>query len=497
MNEKILIIDDEPYILDVLNTILTTNGYEVDAALGGKEGIELYRTGTFDLVITDIRMPELDGSEVIRQIKQLDEDAAIIILTGFASIEHAIQSLKNDGASDYLTKPLGNIDELIISVHKALERRRLRRENKKIASELREREEKYRLLIETMNDGLAMLDKEMRITFVNNSFCQMLGYSQDELSGYRITDFNDEANQKIFKEQTDKLKKGGQGSYELAFNRKDGKQIFTFISPKPLFDYDGNFNGSFAIFVDITQAKLLQKQLIQSERLAATGKLAASVAHEINSPLQGITAFLYSIEQSHKQDRDLMEDINLIKAGFERIRNTVKNLLDFNRPCMANKQSLDVNRIIKTTASLVQNHLKKQNVKIYLNLSHEIADISGSPQHLGQVFLNLINNAAESITETSRPASDRMEQIPFDGVITLTSHREKDKIIIKVSDTGTGISENDLAYIFDPFYTKKKTMGMGVGLSVCHDIIKDHNGMITAKNSPEGGAVFTITLPAG
>jgi len=155
------------------------------------------------------------------------------------------------------------------------------------------------------------------------------------------------------------------------------------------------------------------------------------------------------------------------------------------------------NRIIKTTTSLLQSHLKKQKIKINLNLSYEIPDITGSPQHLGQVFLNLINNAAESITGISSPLSDRMEQISLSSVITLTSHRKKDKIIIKISDTGPGISENDLVHIFDPFYTKKKIMGMGIGLSVCHEIIKNHHGMITAKNSPEGGAVFTISLPAG
>jgi len=370
-------------------------------------------------------------------------------------------------------------------------------ERKKAEQALRESEERYRLSLEAFPDSIVVYDIEGKASYVNAAFEQTFGWSRNEIIGNRI-DFVPQKNQPETGAALKRMLKGEKiRSFETRRQTKNGRLLDIHISASIYSDQESKPSGSIVILRDMTQTKYLQEQLMQSERLAATGQLAASIAHEINSPLQGITSFVYSIQESHKKDKDLINDLQLIKNNFKRIRDIVKNLLDFNRPDMANKQSVNVNQIIITTASLLRSYLKKQKIRINLNLSSKIPDIPVVPQHLGQVFLNLINNAVESITEASRPASEQINQVPCSGEITLTSYCEKDKIIIKVVDTGPGISENDLALIFDPFYTQKKTMGMGIGLSVCHNIIKNHNGMITAENSPQGGAVFAITLPAG
>jgi len=137
MSDKLLIVDDEPDILKPLNTILTDEGFYVRTALSGIEALEIFMTESFDLVITNIRMPGMDGLELISQIKQLNGDVEVIVLTGFATVENAIQALKEDRAFDYLTKPLEDIDDLIIPVSKALERRRLRQKNKSFLDKLK------------------------------------------------------------------------------------------------------------------------------------------------------------------------------------------------------------------------------------------------------------------------------------------------------------------------------------------------------------------------
>ncbi len=147
-NPKVLIIDDEPDILKTLETILTREEFEVKAAHDCREAIAVFTSESFDLVITDIKMPGMDGTEVLREIKQLDEDMEVIILTGFASIESAVKTLRDDGAFDYLTKPLENIDELIHAVNRALEKRRLRLDNKKKTEELAKANEELRIEIE-------------------------------------------------------------------------------------------------------------------------------------------------------------------------------------------------------------------------------------------------------------------------------------------------------------------------------------------------------------
>jgi len=131
-----------------------------------------------------------------------------------------------------------------------------------------------------------------------------------------------------------------------------------------------------------------------------------------------------------------------------------------------------------------------------LNLSSEIPNFNASPLQLNQCFLNLINNAVEAITSASPPDNGPIAGTERGGEITIKTSHSKGNIIIEITDTGPGIPEEELQYIFDPFFTRKKKMGMGVGLSICHGIVQDHGGIITAENSLHGGVIMTITFPA-
>ncbi|MBU2515280.1 HAMP domain-containing protein [bacterium] len=243
---------------------------------------------------------------------------------------------------------------------------------------------------------------------------------------------------------------------------------------------------------DITALKKMQDQLIRSERLAATGQLAASIAHEINSPLLATAFMLNSIKEEYKQNKELVESIDLLKETFNSIRDTVKNLLDLNRPAQAEKQPIRINDTIEKTVMLFQNQLKKNNIKVNLELSSRVPQINASPQLLSQVFLNLINNSIEAM---SGKLIDQKQSPTIVREITIKNNLRKGFIVTRFSDSGPGIPEDDMDKIFDPFYTKKKPMGLGVGLSICHNIVKDHGGSMTATNSPVGGALFIIKLP--
>ena len=237
------------------------------------------------------------------------------------------------------------------------------------------------------------------------------------------------------------------------------------------------------------------EQLIRSERLAATGQLAASIAHEINSPLQAISVLLGSMGKQYREDAHLIENVDILKQAIGNIRDTVRSLLDLNRPGMELKQPGNINEVIRQTLTLARNLLKRNQIKVQLDLSPEIPNINLSPQQMYQMFLNLINNAIEGMIGQIEPLSSVPREESPNKEIRISSKIESDQICIRISDTGPGIPEKDLQFLFDPFFTSKKKMGLGVGLSICYGIVEDHNGTITAENDPESGAVFTIRLP--
>ena len=361
-------------------------------------------------------------------------------------------------------------------------------ERKRVEQVLRESEEKYRSMMEAMNDSVYICSSDFCVTYMNPSMIEMIGHDATGELCYKALFDRDEQCPLCFHA---KVQQGESAETEIVSPK--GNRSYN-VTHSPIFHEDGSIS-KMTIFRDTTVTKHLETQLFRSERLSATGQLAATVAHEINSPLQGITSLLHSIKRTHDQDEKLLEKLNLVTSCFFSIRDIVKKLLDLNRPGKEKKQSMNINSVIEDTVALLKNFLKTNNIKIVLNLSSKIPSITASPQQLGQVFMNLISNAVEAMTGTSKSKDGWKTGETIDGEITVNSNLVKDNINIKVADTGPGIPKEDMEHIFDPFFTSKKEMGIGIGLSLCHGIIEDHNGSITAKNSPERGAVFTITLP--
>ena len=224
-----------------------------------------------------------------------------------------------------------------------------------------------------------------------------------------------------------------------------------------------------------------QAKLIQSEKLAATGRLAASVAHEINNPLQGISNYLSMISQQVAQDDPLREDLDMVKLGFERIKAIVLRLRAFYRPAGEEMEPTDINGVVERVLALLGHQLSLGQIEVKTEVAEQELLVLGSAGQLEQVLVNLVLNAQEAMPE----GGELMVRALSDDVVQL-----------QVSDTGQGISEEEMSRLFKPFYGGRGGQGLGLGLWISHNIIEGHGGRIEVESQVSEGTTFTISLPA-
>ena len=352
---------------------------------------------------------------------------------------------------------------------------------------------RYKELFENVGDSVFILNQKGIIMECNDRVQESIGFAPPELVSMPISQLAVDDQAALARRMLQQVAGQKESRFELHLKTKDGRAVPFEISCRPVV-YLGE-PCFLCVARDVTQTKQMQNQLVRSERLAATGQLAASIAHEINSPLQGITALLNVLRSTYSGDEYLQRKLELIKSAFNSIRDTVKNLIDLNRPGKEKMQLTDMNQVIENTVALVKSLLKKNMISVHLHPEAQNSTFIASPQQMGQVLMNLINNSVEAIT--GMPGYFERAHLSQGGEcrIAIRTFNRDDHFVIEVKDSGPGIPPGDLNRIFDPFFTSKKPMGMGVGLAICHGIIEEHQGKITAENAPGGGAVFTITLP--
>ncbi|RKY84522.1 hypothetical protein DRQ09_08550, partial [candidate division KSB1 bacterium] len=357
-------------------------------------------------------------------------------------------------------------------------------EKSKLEKNIKESEEYHKTLIHSLNECVFTVKKDI-LTWCNSKVKEVFGYSPKEITGKHISILmkKDKFNE-IKKKHFITLMEKGFVSFETLFRKKNGKEFDVDVSIALMKKENRKNPEETAILVarDITRKKELEKSLIFSERLAATGKLAASIAHEINNPLQGIQTHIDVLQEGYNNNLTDSESFKHIRKGINQINRIVKQLLNIHRPIEMEKSYVNLTEIMDSILELIKGKLYRNNVKIKKYYPVKPVYILASREQIGQVFLNIILNANDSMPEGGN----------LDIKITKT------KNIVKVifTDTGIGIKKSYIRKIFDPFFsTKTDKMGVGLGLSVSYGIIKNHKGDITVKSKPGKGTTFTISLP--
>ena len=504
MNEKILIIDDDAEILNMLDTILSREDYEVFRAESGRQAISLFQSNPVDLVITDMSMPGMGGLEVLTKIKQLDENMEVIVLTGNATFENAVQALKEDGAFNYLTKPLEDIEDLLISVKRAIEKRKLRSENKTLIEELKSEVEvrtkvERQLLqsktnLQSVFDGISepliMVDRNMIIKVLNEA-------AKDYTQLSRYQDILDKPCYRVLAERSTVCKDCQLPLAILSRNPamferkglKDPARIEEVVIYPMQNKIESEGNAIIRIS-DITAQKKIEEQLIRADRLSSLGQLSGGIAHEIRNPLASINLFTDILCDEEKYDRSSQENelFDEIKDNINRIDKIIKRVLDFAKPPVTTSDKIDLNELTQESIKFWSSKLRKSEIRLNLNLKDGLLPVQGDVIGLQQVINNVVLNAIEAMGEGG-DISIRTSQ----GVSSIGD--SQDAVYLSVSDTGPGIQKAHQEDIFNPFFTTKAT-GTGLGLSISHQIIKRQGGAFTFESNPEAGTTFIIELPA-
>jgi two-component system, NtrC family, sensor histidine kinase AtoS len=335
-------------------------------------------------------------------------------------------------------------------------------------------------VMDSMIDGVITVDVSGNITFMNQAAIKLTGVYLDEIIGkpYMETMFNQTGFKSILLET---LETGvNHIGVEMDFPVLGRKNLYISSSTSCLHDSEGNFIGAVLSFKDISEKKRLEQQVYRADRLAAIGELMAGVAHEIRNPLTAIKSLVQYLQEGSTEEERL-EYFPIIVKEVDRVNKIIQELLYFSRPSHANVLQTNINQLVEETVILAKS-ITKNTVNFYLKLEKELPKVEIDPEQFKQVFLNILINSIQSMENT--------------GDITIESllDREQGKVLLHFSDTGTGIHEDKLEKVFDPFYTSKKE-GTGLGMAVVQRIVTAHNGDVYLQNIPSGGLKVTIQIP--
>jgi len=535
---RILVVEDDVEMVELMQNMLSLVRCDVQVARSGEEALALlHQEATagreIDLVLLDIMVPGMDGYEVVARLKAdpVLRNTSIIMTTALDSVSDKTLGL-GLGADDYLTKPF-DPQELLARIDAVMRIRRseqaVRRRNQelsalieinRVVSSSLELDEVLRATIQGIREilhveagSLVLVDEEIGGLVFRTIFSPDHGWLTgrtippgDGIVGYVVRSgdsklVNDVERDPHFSAEVDeepgvtsrailcvplKIRDRVIGAIEV-INKLDG--VFTEQDLELL----QAMAASVAVAVDnanlyseltdfAREVERSQAQLVQAEKMAAIGRLAASVAHEINNPLQAIHNSLHlSLHERLSEDKR-MQYLSMAQAEVQRLIEIVQRMLDFYRPSRGGVMPTDVNDIVENVLALAHKRLQHSDVRVDTCLSADLPLIPVVADQITQVFLNIVINAVDAM--------------PAGGDLRLETTLSEDGkwVLIRFHDTGPGLSSEEIANLFEPFYTTKSD-GTGLGLAISYGIVERHGGEIEVSSRPGEGATFIVRLP--
>jgi PAS domain S-box-containing protein len=477
---KILVIDDEKRIRDGCSKILLREDCLVDVAEDGDTGLRMIEEKHYDIILTDLMMPGIGGMEIVARVREQHLDSVVIVITGFATLEHSIEAMKK-GAFDFIPKPF-TPDQLRIVVGKAL---KITRTLQDIATE----KSRLKTIVNYLAGGVLVTDSNKKIILYNPALLRMLGYEGEVLDDHPLSTLttDEELNEII-----DGILALNAGEFKVLSTeivpheggRRPSDKMYLRAQSVPFQNRLGEILGSVTIIDDITHLKELDEM---------KSAFVSMVSHEIRSPLSTILSQIQILLDGLAGDL-APKQADILGKVYRKIETLVelsKNLLDLSRIeaglIVQDKKQVQLMEILDTIVEFMQTKAKEKDLSLILE-KVDLPLIKADDKSLEEVFTNLITNA--------------VNYTPDGGTITVTGKIRGDFVDISVSDTGYGIPSEEIPRIFERFYRVKteKTrniMGTGLGLPIVRSIVEAHNGTVKVESEEGVGSTFHVRLPLG
>lgn len=373
-----------------------------------------------------------------------------------------------------------------------------------LLKDLRDANNRFQLLHDTMNEGLCVLDTHDQVAYANHRFCEMIDYPVSEILGQDIRGFFDEPNRLIIEKQITQRKAGKTSSYEVSWLRKDGRTIPTLMSPRPVWDSSGNYDGSFSIITDISEQKRaeaerkrLEQKLTHAQKMEAIGTLAGGIAHDFNNILAIIMGNADLALYTLPENSPITARIEAIKKAGNRAKDLVKHILTFSRTSNHELRLLQPGPIVYEVLTLLRAVIPA-SIEIIKDIDRNCGLIEGDPIQLHQILMNLATNATQAMEGKNGVLHIHLRRTllhPHNLPNTITA-APGDYIQLTVEDTGVGIPPEIINRIFDPYFTTKSIdQGSGIGLAVVQGIVEQHHGFIHVESEVGKRTAFDIYFP--
>ncbi len=485
-NAKILIVDDEEIIRIGCLRILEETYSDVVLAENGRKGWECFSQGGFDLVVLDLMMPEMSGLELIDKIRATDTDVVIMVITGYATIETAVDAMRK-GAYDYLPKPFMP-EDLRSKVHRALEKRwltqqaeQLRLERDRNLLECANEKSRTVTILNCLSEGLIATNRTGQIVLMNPAAMNIIRPKITPVIGHTVSGLLDNPNLEGQIAETLDTVARTVTVKRMEIPTSDGRTLLSHISP--IIDDRGDCLGTVTVLMDITQDKKLEKIKSDFVRL---------VSHELKSPVAAIAGYLNLIVDglTVKQPEKEKEIILRSRDKANSLLDLINDLLDMSRADRELKTktmtTLNLAPLLREAVQFYQNEALNKGISLELVCPDHLPSVLGDSEELGRVFANLISNA--------------IKYTPANGRVTVAAGPRDGQLIVSVEDTGIGIDADEQQKVFDEFFRGRdavacKIAGTGLGLAIAKKIVQAHRGYLEVTSERHKGSTFRVLLP--